>query len=542
MKTAVLKVNKPFSESDLLPAAEILRRGGLVAFPTETVYGLGADALNEKACKEIYKAKGRPSDNPLIVHIAEPEDAEKYAFVPDVYHKLAGAFLPGPLTVIMKKRSVIPAGVTGGLDTVAIRCPSDPIAHALIKLAGIPVAAPSANLSGKPSTTAFEHVFADLDGKVDMIIDGGECEIGLESTIIMINESGMTLLRPGAVTAEQLSLFGDVSVDPAVVMKTDDGKPPLAPGMKYRHYAPKASLTAIETGDAYLASEYINEKAKGGKVAVLCCDEDAPAFKGFAVYSIGKRADGRSQAKRLFAALREADLGDHSHIFAVTPPLEGGIGLALHNRLMKAAGYDVVMLPRTFKIGVTGKSGSGKSTFAKLLSEKLDCSVLDCDAINRDMLENDEEYKKLIASTFGDGVLTDGAPDRKKLGALVFSDGEKLKTLNSIAHPRIVERVVNGVAAVEKAGGGFVIIDAPLLCDTPLADLCDLRITVEASDGERERRLSIRDCGTSYLKERTKAQERDFSASDLIVTNGGTLSDLEEKAEKLALELKKHNF
>ena len=537
METRILRPGRPCDESELLPAAEILRRGGLVAFPTETVYGLGADALNEKACADIYKAKGRPSDNPLIVHIADPDDAEKYAFVPEIYHRLAKAFMPGPLTVIMKKRDVIPNSVTGGLDTVAIRCPSDDIAHTLIKLAGVPIAAPSANLSGRPSTTAFSHVFADLDGRVDAIIDGGDCDIGLESTIVKCDGDGMTLLRPGAVTVEQLSLFGDVTVDPAVITKTDGDAPPLAPGMKYRHYAPRAKLTVIESPDAKRAYRYIKNRADENS-AVLCCVEDAPCFGGLRVYTIGSRTDELSQAKRLFAALRETDETEHSCLFAVTPPFEGGVGTALHNRLMKAAGYDVIRLYGVFTIGVTGLSGSGKSTFTSLLAERLGAAVVDCDAINREMLENDAGYGKLLATAFGDGILTGGAPDRKKIGALVFSDGEKLKRLNALAHPRIIERVKSALSSAEKAGRAFAVVDAPLLYDTPLADICDLRVTVDAGKAEREARLSLRDGALPYLEERSKAQERDFSASDVIIKNDGTLFDLESKAKALAEDLK----
>ena len=539
MDTRILRPGKPLSENDLLSAAEILRRGGLIAFPTETVYGLGADALNERACADIYKAKGRPSDNPLIVHIAEPSDAEKYAVVPELYYRLAEAFMPGPLTVIMKKRPVIPDRVTGGLDTVAVRCPSNAIAHALIRLSGVPVAAPSANISGKPSTTAFAHVYADLFGKVDMIIDGGECDIGLESTIVKIVGDGITLLRPGAVTVEQLSLFGDVTVDPAVTTRTESSAPPLAPGMKYRHYAPRARLTAIETDNAERAYEYIKAHADKN-AAVLCCEEDVGCFPGFCIYKLGSRSDEMSQAKRLFSALRETDGEEHSHLFAVTPPLGGGVGTALHNRLMKAAGYDVLRLCGTVKIGVTGASGSGKSTFAALLAEKLgNAIVIDCDAINRDMLENDGKYQKTLVSAFGDGILTDGKPDRRKLGALVFSDAEKLKTLNSLAHPRIVARVSEAAADAERQGKEYVVIDAPLLYDTPLAGICDVRITVKADDARRSERLSLRDGKLPYLRQRTAAQERDFSASDITIDNSKALADLESSAEATAQAVKK---
>ena len=223
-------------DADLLRAAEILRRGGLVVFPTETVYGLGGNGLDGTAAKKIYAAKGRPSDNPLIIHIATPEDAEQYAVTHPLYYRLASAFMPGPLTVILPKRENVPKSVTGGLDTVAVRCPSHPVAHRLIELAGIPIAAPSANLSGKPSPTCAEDVICDLSGRVDMILDGGACDIGLESTIVKIDGDSLTLLRPGGITYDALCMVCDkVTVADAVMHQLAANERPLSPGMKYRH-------------------------------------------------------------------------------------------------------------------------------------------------------------------------------------------------------------------------------------------------------------------------------------------------------------------
>ncbi|MBQ5390517.1 MAG: threonylcarbamoyl-AMP synthase, partial [Clostridia bacterium] len=242
METLFIGQNE-ISDLSLARAGEILRSGGLVVFPTETVYGLGANALDESAAKKIYTAKGRPSDNPLIVHIASPEDADKYAVIGEEYKRLAKAFMPGPLTVILPKKPCVPDTVTGGLDSVGLRCPENAIARRMIAAAGVPVAAPSANISGKPSPTSAEHVRFDMDGKVDMILDGGECTVGLESTIVKIEDGKLTLLCPGAITLDMLrALFENVEVSAAVTEQLGENVRPLSPGMKYRHYAPSAPL------------------------------------------------------------------------------------------------------------------------------------------------------------------------------------------------------------------------------------------------------------------------------------------------------------
>ena len=233
-------------EEDLCRAADILRAGGLVVFPTETVYGLGGDATRDEAAKKIYAAKGRPSDNPLIIHIANPADAEQYAVTNALYYRLAQAFMPGPLTVIRPRRESIPTSTTGGLDSVAVRCPAHPVANKLIQLCGFPLAAPSANLSGKPSPTSAAHVAQDMDGRVDMIIDGGESEIGLESTIVKMDGDKLILLRPGGITCDALSLVCEhVTVADAVLHQLAENERPLSPGMKYRHYAPTAPLVLL---------------------------------------------------------------------------------------------------------------------------------------------------------------------------------------------------------------------------------------------------------------------------------------------------------
>ncbi|MBE6636381.1 MAG: threonylcarbamoyl-AMP synthase [Ruminococcaceae bacterium] len=338
MKTQIIRYT---NKASLEPAAAILRDGGIVAFPTETVYGLGGNAFDPAAAKKIYEAKGRPSDNPLIVHLHDYRTAGQYAHTTPLFFELAEAFMPGPLTIILRKRSFIPDSVTGGLDTVGLRVPSHPIARELIELAGVPVAAPSANLSGKPSPTAFSHVMHDLNGRVDAIIDGGTSEFGVESTIIKLENDGtIKLLRPGAITIEMLSLFSDhIEVDPAVTQKFDGI--PLAPGMKYRHYAPSSPLTVLE-GDNDAVYEFLNGKERCG---VICFDEDLPFIRGKHVYTCGPREDSLTQAKRLFDCLRRLDDVEGIDVIFARMPAKVGIGLAVFNRLLKAAGFSVRTLP-----------------------------------------------------------------------------------------------------------------------------------------------------------------------------------------------------
>ncbi|MBR2446944.1 MAG: threonylcarbamoyl-AMP synthase [Clostridia bacterium] len=349
MKTQVFTINDPSEAAEQLKAAgQIIRNGGLVVFPTETVYGLGGDGTNPDAAAGIYAAKGRPSDNPLIIHIADPEDADAYAYTCPLYFALAKAFMPGPLTVIMPKRDRVPFSVTGGLDSVAVRCPSHPVANALIRAAGTCIAAPSANTSGKPSPTEASHVLQDLNGKVDVIIDGGECEIGLESTIVKIlqDDQGqpyLLLLRPGAITHDALCcVCPRVDIAPAVAERLAENERPLSPGMKYRHYAPTAPLVLLD-GDAADVLAFLRAEQAAKKCCVLCFDEEADALAGGQLIPVGARDDLATQAKRLFAALREADATDAEIIYAHLPPKDG-LGLALYNRMIRAAAHTVLKI------------------------------------------------------------------------------------------------------------------------------------------------------------------------------------------------------
>ncbi len=348
MRTKIIKINhNNFSINDLDEASHILKNGGLVAFPTETVYGLGADGLNPEASNKIYTAKGRPSDNPLILHIADLNSLEKLTHhCPDIARRLAKAFWPGPLTMIFQKSKIVPYSTTGGLDTVAIRMPSHPIAKQLIRSSGTSVAAPSANLSGRPSPTRAEHVIEDLNGKIEMIIDGGDVDIGLESTIVDVTGPVPTILRPGYITAEMLEhAVGKIEYDQAILAKTNDlGIKPKAPGMKYRHYAPKGELIVFE-GSSEAVHSAINKLAKenitaGYKVGIIATDETIRCYPEGLVKTIGTRKDEDTIARGLFKILRDFDSEGTEFIYSESFE-NGKLGQAIMNRLLKAAGYHI---------------------------------------------------------------------------------------------------------------------------------------------------------------------------------------------------------
>lgn len=347
METIIKKIDKNQIDEDAIrEAGEILREGGLVAFPTETVYGLGANALDEEAAKKTYEAKGRPSDNPLIVHIADLEDlSEITENVPPETELLAKHFWPGPLTMIFEKSSLVPYGTTGGLDTVAVRMPSDLIARKLILAAGGYVSAPSANTSGRPSPTTAEHVWEDLNGKIEMIIDGGSVDIGLESTILDMTVSPPMILRPGAITVDMLEeVIGVVSVD-ETILGSESSQAPKAPGMKYRHYAPKAELT-IYRGSVPAAARAINEAlrtaaAEGKRAGVICTEESAGLYEAPVKKIIGTRTQPETIAHNLYDVLRAFDEEAVDCIFSESfddSPLSG----AIMNRLTKAAGHRII--------------------------------------------------------------------------------------------------------------------------------------------------------------------------------------------------------
>lgn len=348
METIIADMTHGIDGDMMAKAGQIIRQGGLVAFPTETVYGLGANGLDETASAKIYAAKGRPSDNPLIVHIARFSDLERIAEqIPDSARKLADAFWPGPLTMIFRKSPEVPYGTTGGLDTVAVRMPDHPIALALIEAGGGYIAAPSANTSGRPSPTRAAHVAEDLQGKIDMILDGGDVGIGLESTIVDLTEEKPVILRPGYINQKMLEdVIGPVEMDRGLT-EDDPNVHPKAPGMKYRHYAPKASLTIVE-GPAGAVMDKIRllarqEEERGGRVGIIATDETAASYPVGIVKSVGTRTDELSISSHLYGILREFDQLQVTRIYseAFETPM---LGQAIMNRLMKAAGHQVILV------------------------------------------------------------------------------------------------------------------------------------------------------------------------------------------------------
>ena len=322
-------------------AAEIIKSGGLVALPTETVYGLGADGLNPQAVAKIFLAKGRPQDNPLILHIAESAQMDELCHhSPESAYALAKAFWPGPLTMVLPAKDIVPSCTTAGLPTVALRCPDNAITRQIIRLAGVPIAAPSANVSGKPSTTTAQHVLHDHDGRIDAIVDGGPCAVGVESTIVDLTETPPRLLRPGGITPEQLfSVLGDLTVDKAVTGQIAQDAIVKAPGMKYRHYAPDAPVVIV-AGSRETAAAYICREFKPGD-RVLCFEEELFLYKDCDPLAYGKEADSATLSAGLFAALRELDDPQVKRVFARCPKGDG-IGYAVENRLKKAAGFQVI--------------------------------------------------------------------------------------------------------------------------------------------------------------------------------------------------------
>ncbi|MBR2889750.1 MAG: threonylcarbamoyl-AMP synthase [Oscillospiraceae bacterium] len=338
MKTQVLSAQQTGAAA---AAAEIIKNGGLVAIPTETVYGLGANGLDENAVREIFRVKGRPQDNPLILHITGPEDIERFAHgVPQAAYTLAEKFWPGPLTMVLPARANVPRRTTGGLDTVGLRCPDCDVTREIIRLAGVPIAAPSANISGKPSTTTAQHVLDDHEGKIPLIVDGGPCRVGVESTIVDLTGRRPRLLRPGGIGPEELlAVLGDLVVDKAVTAQIDQDEVVRAPGMKYRHYAPQEPVVIV-SGSREKAAAYIRAHFEPGD-RVLCFEEELPLYEGCAPLSYGREADVDTLSAGLFAALRELDDAGIHQVYARCP-VGGGVAYAIQNRLKKAAAFHVI--------------------------------------------------------------------------------------------------------------------------------------------------------------------------------------------------------
>ena len=485
-------------------AAAILRRGGLLGIPTETVYGLGADGLNEDAVRRIFLAKGRPQANPLILHVPDAGWLERCCTdIPPAAYALAERFWPGPLTMILPRRDCVPLRTTGGLDTVGVRCPDHPVTRAIIAAADTPVAAPSGNTSGRPSPTCARHMMEDMMGKIDGIVDGGDCAVGVESTIIDLTVQPPRLLRPGGLPLEELeAVLGEVAVDKAVRQRLGDGEKAKAPGMKYRHYAPRAAVTVV-TGTPRRSAAYIREHLPAG-AGVICFDEYAPLFAGHIVHRLGSQEDKLAQAQHVFDALRTFDDTDVTAIFAQCPD-ESGLGLAVGNRLKKAAGFHTVDVS-PLVIGFTGPTGAGKTSALRAL-ERLGGLVLDCDAVYHDLLRTDSTLRDAITGAFGQVFAPDGTLDRQRLGTVVFSDPAALDTLNRIIYARLPRELLR---RMDESSAPVVGIDAINLVESGLCRLCRRTVAVLAPSEQRVRRIMARDgIPEEYARLRVQAQKED---------------------------------
>lgn len=507
MKTKILST----SEKDIALAGEIIRNGGLVAFPTETVYGLGADALNEEAVKSIYKAKGRPSDNPLIVHIAEKEDIIPLVQTVTPQAKaVMDRFFPAPLTIILKKSSRVGNAVSGGLDTVAVRMPENETARALIKAAGTPVAAPSANTSGLPSPTKAKYVIDDMNGKIDAVIDGGDCRFGVESTVITLAADVPAILRPGAVTKEMLEeVLGHVEVASAVLkgMKNDEAAP--SPGMKYKHYAPKAKVIIVDA-DREKYETFVNMQKNA---YALCFEDDNVSIPKI---TFGREEDDLSQANALFDALRRLDEMGANKVYARIPR-KNGVGMAVYNRLIRAAAFCVLDLEKPFTIGLTGRTGSGKGYVSEYFSRS-GYHIIDCDLYAKKITEKNSSLFAVLQAEFGEDIIKDGALQRQLLADRAFADSEKIKKLNEIMHPAIIKLC--------KENAVFpCVLDAPQLFESGADKQCTKIISVIAPDEVCINRIMERDKITrEQAAARLKAQHSAkffIDHSDFTVINDG---------------------
>ena len=507
METKILKT----TNKDIALAGEIIKSGGLVAFPTETVYGLGANALDEAAVKSIYAAKGRPSDNPLIVHIAEKADI--VPLVKEVTPEakaLIDAFFPAPLTIILKKSDLVPTVTSGGLDTVAVRMPENEVARRVIKASGVPVAAPSANTSGLPSPTKAKHVISDMLGKIDAIVDGGDCKFGVESTVITLVGEVPTILRPGAVTKEMLEkVIGRVEVSASVLEGMKNDEVAASPGMKYKHYSPKAKVVIVNA-DKEKYERFVNSKKHA---FALCFDGDNVTVPHL---SYGKENDDLSQARELFDRLRQLDEMGAKKVYARVPS-KSGVGMAVYNRLIRAAAFNVIDLEKTFTIGLTGQTGAGKGYVCEYL-KKLGFNIVNADECARRITEKGSPVLKKLQDAFGAEIVKNGELDRKLLAKYAFSNRENTDRLNSITHPEIIR-------LCKEQAEGLSVLDAPQLFEANMQGDCYKIICVTAPREIRLKRICERDnisCEQAEL--RINAQhpnEYYLSRSDYNINNDG---------------------
>ena len=526
MKTELLHRSK----SDIAKAGALLREGAVVAIPTETVYGLAANALDEAAVAKIFAAKGRPQDNPLIIHISALEQLEDLAedISPAVW-QMAEQFWPGPLTMVVKKKDIVPDRTSAGLDTVGIRMPSHPVARAIIDAAGVPLAAPSANTTGKPSPPTAPDVLDDMNGKIPAIVDGGACTVGVESTVVDMTGDFPQILRPGAITEEMIrEAMGAVSTDRATLEGLSDDAKVRSPGMKYRHYAPKAPVILLEGApeDTYLA---LLEQMQQPWTGVICFEEYLPAIKeskSRLVYSLGYSWDHAEHARRLFALLRKFDRTQAKRI-VVQCPRTMGANAGTVNRLRKAAGFQCIDCKKGRRIiGVTGRSGCGKSLLSARL-EQLGAQVLDADKIYAELLQTENPMTGMLNHRFP-GVWKDGVLDRKKLADIVFSDEQARLDLNFITHSQVkAEMHYRTVHSDSK----LIVLDVPLLFESGIDRLCDVTLAVLADREGSLLRIMKRDgIDRPRAEARLNSQPDDAfyrARADLLLHNRGSLAEFE---------------
>ncbi len=530
METILLTAMDETAIESIDKAAELLKSGGLVAIPTETVYGLAASAFSQDAVHEIYKAKGRPSDNPLIVHVADFKAVEEIASeITPLARKCMEAFWPGPFTAVVPKSDRIPSAVSGGLSTVAIRMPDNAVTRAIIRKSGLPLAAPSANRSGSPSPSTAAHVIEDLSGRIDAIVISKDCAVGVESTVVTFATNPPRLLRPGGVTVEQLKEYiPDLVIDPAVTSEPEKGAKVASPGMKYKHYAPKADITLIE-GDSTSFVRYCNRYQDEFDLA-LCYEEEAERI-AMPSMVMGKQDDYATQAERLFSLLREIDVRGVSRVL-VHAPSHNGMGLAVYNRLIRAAGFKVVRLPLI--VGLTGPSGTGKSSIA-LLASKMGVTVIDCDRVAALVTER-EELLEQLETEFGN-VVINGVLDRKALANKAFATVEATERLNAIMLPVIVEEIEQNIDRLIQSGVNGILLDAPTLYESGLDKVCSAVIAVLANETVRAERIRSRDgLNEDQLKKRIYAAKPErfyLEKSAYHIYNNGDWKITEADAKRI---------
>lgn len=532
METKLLQPNIDGVEE----AARLLREGHPVAIPTETVYGLAADALNPSAVSAVFAAKGRPMDNPLIVHIGDISDwAPLVTHIPPQAQQLAEAYWPGPLTIILPASDRVPKEVTGGLDTVAVRFPDHPIAQSIILQSGCPLAAPSANRSGSPSPTNAHRVWEDMKDRIPAIVDGGDCDVGVESTVVDLCHTPPRLLRPGGVTPQMLEdVLGTIEIDPAVTKELEIGAVAASPGMKYKHYAPKAEVHIVKGGPRTYAA-FLN-KMKAPNVFALCFEDDAVTVPAV---TYGSSDDPLSQARELFDALRKLDELGAKTVYAHCPDPKG-VGLAVYNRLLRAAGFRIHT--PTHIVGLTGPTGSGKSTVAKVWNED-GFPVIDTDQLARIVVEPNSACLQKLADAFGEDILNnDGSLNRAKLADIAFSTRNNADLLNSIMHPAIIQLALEQIDQMAEQGYTMVAVDAPLLFEAGMDDICDAIVAVIAPKDLRFQRIIERDCiSADAANSRISAQHNDeFYTRDnvIVIRNDSTRDELIMKAKTVHAQLR----